>query len=39
MLVGLADATIGYLNSHGNIANLEAEQTKPLEKNTYKTAK
>jgi len=39
MLVGLADATIGYLKSSGNIQNLEAGVNEPLEKNVYRDGK
>lgn len=36
MLVGLADATVGYLNGKGNISNLESGVNTPYEDGTYR---
>jgi len=39
MLVGLADATIGYLDAKGNISNLESSVNAPYEDGIYKDGK
>jgi uncharacterized repeat protein (TIGR01451 family) len=39
MLVGLADATIGYLDAKGNISNLESSVNAPYKEGIYKDGK